>query len=153
MFYSLLIALHVLGSIVWVGGMFFAILVLRPATQVLEPHDRLVLFSKVFPRFFRWVWVSLIAILVSGYWVVFGLYGGFANVGVHVHIMQTTGLVMVLLFLFMYFVPFRRFEQAVAENDMVAAGKHIGTIRGVITFNLILGLITAAIGAARVYWG
>lgn len=153
MLYSLLIALHMLGAIVWVGGMFFAALVLRPATQVLEPHERLVLFSKVFPRFFRWVWLSLIALLVSGYWVVFGLYGGFANVGVHVHIMQATGLVMVLLFVFMYFVPFRRFEQAVSDNDMVAAGKHMAGIRGVIHTNLILGLLTSAIGAARVYWG
>ncbi|MFA7431170.1 MAG: CopD family protein [Rhodospirillaceae bacterium] len=153
MFYSLLIALHLLGAIVWVGGMFFATLVLRPATQVLEPHDRLVLFSKVFPRFFRWVWVSLIAIVVSGYWVLFGLYGGFANVGGHVHIMQATGFVMIVLFAYMYFVPFRRFEQAVAANDMVSAGKHTTAIRGIITTNLILGLLTSAIGAARVYWG
>ncbi len=153
MFYSLLIALHLLGAIVWVGGMFFATLILRPATQVLEPHDRLVLFSKVFPRFFRWVWISLIALLVSGYWVVFGLYGGFANVGVHVHIMQLTGLIMVGLFAYLYFAPFRRFEQAVAGNDMLAAGKHIATIRTIITINLALGLLTSAIGAARVYWG
>lgn len=153
MFYALLIALHMLGAIVWVGGMFFATLVLRPAAGVLEPHDRLVLFSKVFPRFFRWVWISLIAIVVSGYWVVFGIYGGFANVGGHIHIMQTSGLVMVALFMFLYFVPFRRFELAVAANDMLAAGKHMATIRGIVTTNLILGLATSAIGAARVYWG
>lgn len=153
MFYSLLIALHMLGAIVWVGGMFFATLILRPAAGVLAPHDRLVLFSKVFPRFFRWVWISLTVIVVTGYWVVYGMYGGAAYVGVHVHIMQATGLLMVLLFMILYFVPFRRFQLAVAADDLLAAGKHLAAIRAIVTTNLVLGLATSAIGAARVYWG
>ena len=33
---SYLIAIHLLSAIVWVGGMFFALMVLRPATGPLE---------------------------------------------------------------------------------------------------------------------
>lgn len=47
--YALLYALHVLAAVVWVGGMFFAWMVLRPAAvTALEPPARLRLWSAVF---------------------------------------------------------------------------------------------------------
>ena len=38
---ALLVALHVLAAVVWVGGMFFAYMVLRPAAGPLETAERL----------------------------------------------------------------------------------------------------------------
>jgi uncharacterized membrane protein len=38
---ALLIALHVLAVVVWVGGMFFAYMVLRQSAGPLEPEARL----------------------------------------------------------------------------------------------------------------
>ena len=35
----LLIALHILAAVVWVGGIFFAYMVLRPSAGPLEPPD------------------------------------------------------------------------------------------------------------------
>ena len=49
------VSLHILAAIVWIGGMFFAVLVLRPAAGPLEPPDRLALWRRVFARFFPWV--------------------------------------------------------------------------------------------------
>ena len=43
---QLLILLHLVGVITWVGGMFFAYFCLRPAAvEVLEPARRLPLWS------------------------------------------------------------------------------------------------------------
>ncbi|MBT4701961.1 MAG: hypothetical protein HOB79_12905, partial [Rhodospirillaceae bacterium] len=44
--------IHVLAAIVWVGGMFFAYLVLRPAVDQMEGPERLKLLNRVFERFF-----------------------------------------------------------------------------------------------------
>ena len=59
------ISLHVLAAIVWIGGMFFALLVLRPSAGPLEPPDRLALWRRVFARFFAWVWISLALLIIQ----------------------------------------------------------------------------------------
>ncbi len=61
------IVLHVLSSVLWVGGMFFAYMALRPvAAATLEPPQRLTLWAGVFGRFFPWVWTSIVVLLVNG---------------------------------------------------------------------------------------
>ncbi|SCZ61592.1 CopD family protein [Thiohalomonas denitrificans] len=145
---SIMLALHVLAVIVWVGGMFFAHQVLRPVAAVeLEPPERQVLWNGVFRRFFAWVWAAVILILVTGYWLIFAVYGGMANVGVYVHIMNGIGLVMIALFVFLFFVPYRGFRQAVAERRWPDGKQHLDRIRAIVGINLLLGLITAAIGS------
>lgn len=62
----LLLFLHLLGVVVWVGGMAFAYLCLRPALGVLPPPQRLALMCAAMARFFRLVWAALACILVSG---------------------------------------------------------------------------------------
>ena len=99
--------LHALSAVVWVGGMFFAHQVLRPATAVLDPGPRLVLWSRVLGRFFAWVIAAILLLLASGYVLVFAVFGGFGRVGVHVHLMQGIGILMMLLFFHLYFAPWR----------------------------------------------
>ena len=38
--------LHLLGVVVWVGGMFFAHMALRPSVLALNPPERLPLLSQ-----------------------------------------------------------------------------------------------------------
>ncbi|MFQ5644798.1 MAG: CopD family protein, partial [Thiogranum sp.] len=126
---SLAIVLHILSAVVWVGGMFFAHQVLRPvAVQQFEPPQRLKLWTQVFRRFFPWVWVCIALLLLSGYWMVFGLFGGMDTVGLHIHIMQALGWLMILLFLYIYFVPFRGIREAVITEQWPQAGKCLNRI-------------------------
>jgi uncharacterized membrane protein len=144
---------HILGAIVWVGGMFFAYVVLRPVTGELDPGPRLRLWRGVFARFFPWVWASVIGLLASGYgMLLFGL-GGFAGAGVHVHVMNAVGLIMIALFLHLYFAPWRRLQRALDQGDQATAARQLGQIRTIVLINLTLGLITAAVGASGPYWG
>jgi uncharacterized membrane protein len=88
---------HVLGVVVWVGGMFFAYLALRPAAaQLLEPPQRLALWQETLRRFFNWVWFAVVLVLASGLWMLFQM-GGFAGVPVYVHAMLLLGLVMMAI--------------------------------------------------------
>ncbi len=147
------LTLHILGAVVWVGGMFLAYVALRPAAGMLEPPARLALWRGVLERFFPWVWASIVALLVSGYGMLFLVLGGFAGAGVHVHVMNLTGLIMTALFLHLWFAPWRRLRRALDGGDVAAAGAQLGQIRTIVAINLGLGLITAVIGASGRYWG
>jgi uncharacterized membrane protein len=145
--------LHALSAAVWVGGMFFALLVLRPATAALDPGARLELWARVLDRFFRWVIAAIVLLLASGYGMIFGVYAGFRGIGLHVHLMQGIGIVMMLLFFHLYFAPWRRFRGAIARQDLPAAAGQLNQIRIIVTINLVLGLIVIAVGASGRYWG
>jgi uncharacterized membrane protein len=146
------LAFHVVAAVIWVGGMFFAYVALRPSAGPLEPALRLPLWQRVFSRFFPWVWASILALLASGYFMVFAGFGGFRGVGLHVHVMQTTGIIMMMIFLHLFFAPWKRFRRAIAANDLAAAGKNLEQIRMLVASNLILGLLTVIVGASGRYW-
>ena len=149
---ALLVLLHALGAVVWVGGMFFAYLVLRPVAGGLEPAVRLQLWRGVFQKFFPWVWASVVTLLLSGYAMIV-VYGGFGQVGLHIHVMQLVGLVMMALFLHLVFAPWRRFRLAVDAGEIPEAGAQLGQIRRIVGINLALGLLTIAIGTSGQWWG
>jgi uncharacterized membrane protein len=144
---------HVLSAVVWVGGMFFALLALRPAAGPLDPGPRLELWQRVFSRFFRWVIVAIVLLLVSGYAMVFGVYAGFRGAGLHIHLMQGTGILMMLAFFHLYFAPWRRFQAALTRQDHTEAARQLNQIRWIVTLNLFLGLFTVAVGSSGRYWG
>lgn len=148
----LLVTLHVLAAVVWVGGMFFAYMVLRPSAGPLEPPVRLALWRRVFGRFFPWAWASIALLLVSGYSMLFLHFGGFAGAGLHVQIMQGSGILMMLLFLHLFFGPWRRFGRAVEQKTFPEAAKALDQIRRIVAINLVLGLVTIAAGASGRFW-
>ena len=150
---TIALILHTVAAVVWVGGMFFALLVLRPATAPLEPGPRLDLWSRVLDRFFQWVIAAIVLLLLSGYGMIFGVYSGFRGVGLHVHIMQGIGIIMMLAFFHLYFAPWKRFRVAVDGGVFDEAAGHLNTIRTMVVINLLLGLLTVAIGASGRHWG
>lgn len=136
------IALHCLSAIIWVGGMFFAYLALRPAAvSILEPAPRLCLWQGVFQRFFPWVWFSVVTLLATGLWMIIQVFGGMANVGQHIHIMLTLGLIMMLIFGHVFFNPYKKLTRAVVQQNWTEAGTQLNKIRRLIAVNLVLGLI------------
>jgi len=149
---ALAITLHLLAAVIWIGGMFFAYMALRPvAGKLLEPPIRLALWSGVFKRFFPWVWLSIIVLLSSGFWMIFAELGGMANMGIHIHIMLVLGILMMLLFMHAYFGPFRRLQHAVKESNWETGGAKLNQIRVLIKTNLILGLLVVIIATAGRY--
>ncbi len=149
---ALLIALHILGAVVWVGGMFFAYVVLRPSAGPLQPEERLKLWRRVFGRFFPWVWASIVLLLASGYAAIILYLGGFAELSLHIHVMQGIGIVMMLLFLHLYFAPWRRFRMAVDAGEFALAADALNQIRMIVAINLVLGLVIVVVGASGRFW-
>ncbi len=151
MFNPLPIALsvHILAIIVWVGGMFFAHQALRPAiVEVLEPPQRLSLWVATFKRFFIWVWIAIILILSSGLWMM-SLY---PQPPVFIHIMLSLGIIMMLIFLHVFFAPYKKLKQAVSEQRWADGAKALGQIRLLVGINLSIGLITAIVAVAGKFY-
>ena len=146
------IALHILAAVIWVGGMFFAYNALRPAAaQVLEPPLRLELWVQVFRRFFIWVWLSVAIILLTGYWMLFQYFGGFESAGMHIHIMHGLGILMVLIYMHVFFAPYRRLRQAVIVQDYPLGGAQLNKIRKLVGINTVLGLLVITVASAGRY--
>lgn len=145
---SIALALHALAAVVWVGGMAFAWGILRPvAGAVLSGRDRQRLWRGVFARFLPLVWVSVVVLLATGYYLLFAVFGGFAHSGVHIHIMHLFGLIMAAIFVFLWFGPWMRFRQAVDVDDAESGARELARIRRLVGINLLIGLVVVAVGA------
>lgn len=137
-------AVHVLSVVVWVGGMFFAYICLRPAAASMPAEQRLPLWNRVFGLFFPWVWGAVILILASGLYLIYAM-GGMGAVGMYVHLMLGLGLVMMALFMHVFFAPFKRLKRALANNDLEEGGRNLAQIRKLVGINLALGVVVIII--------
>ena len=150
---SIALALHVIASIIWVGGMFLAFVVVRPAAvEILQPPERLALWVGIFKRFFPWVWLAIIALLITGYWMIFGPYGGMKHAPMFVHVMQTLGLVMMAIFGHVYFALFKRLQKAVDAKAWSEGATTLSKIRIMIGVNLALGITTVLVATMGKYY-
>lgn len=141
---NLMYLAHVLGVVVWVGGMFFAYMALRPvAASVLDAPQRLNLWAGVFARFFPWVWVSIALILLSGMhlWMVMGGM----QAAHYVLAMVGLGIVMMLIFGHVFFAAYKKLKRAVSAQDWPAGGAALAQIRRLVGVNLLIGLAIVAI--------
>lgn len=152
--FALAIGLHALAAVIWVGGMFFAHFVLRPSVAEMNETMRMALWSRLLPRFFKWVGACIAVLLVTGYGVLLtGYRGGIFGGDLHIDVMQILGVVMMLLYLYILTGPFPVLRQAVIENDLGRAATAQARIRRIVGLNLLLGLITTFIGAFGTYVG
>jgi uncharacterized membrane protein len=144
-------ALHVLSVVIWVGGMFFAYMALRPvAASLLAPPERLTLWAGVFGRFFPWVWAAVGVILVTGLWLIVGVFGGMASASLYVHLMFGLGVVMMALFLFVFFAPYQGLKSAVAAGDWPRGARHLAMIRRIVGINTLLGVIVVGVAYSKI---
>lgn len=148
---SIFLVFHGLAATLWVGGMFFAYVILRPSLLLLEPHRRLNVWANIFRRFFPCIWAAVLVLPVTGYWMLFSVFGGFSSSPVYVHLMNVLGSLMIGLFIYLYFRPYPVLKSAVASEDWPAAGVALNRIRHIVLVNLVLGLVLLTIVYAGRY--
>ena len=152
MFFPVAISLHLLSAVIWIGGMFFAYVCLRPSLpETLEPPQAARLVNASFGRFFRWVWAAMIILLLTGFYMAFVRYG-FVTWPLWLYTMAGLGIVMMLLFAHVYFGPFRRLRMGLAESDAESVREAIAQIRTIVGVNLCLGVIVAVSASAGRVW-
>lgn len=142
--------LHVLAAVLWVGGMFFAWMILRPAViAALEGQARLKLWLQVLPRFFVWVWCAVIMLPVTGIGVINIQFSGLQTAPRYVQVMIGLYVVMVALFLRISTLNLPQLRKAVDAQQWAEGAAALGGIRRLVGINLIVGIAVIAIAAAR----
>lgn len=139
--YAGLKALHLLCAVLWVGGMFFAYVVLRPSLAAIEAPQRMLLHTQVFKKFFLVVWHAMPVILITGF-AMLGFVGGMAGAPWQIHAMLGLGLLMAAIFLAIVFGPYRQFRRTIDRTRMATS---LDNIRKLIGINLVLGLLTVIV--------
>ena len=151
MIYAALKLAHLLGIIVWIGGMVFAHFFLRPAALMLEPPQRIRLMHGALQRFFNAVLVVIVVVLVTGLWLIARTAKEMVQAGLDFGmpldwtIMATLGIVMMAIFGHIRFALFKRLSKAVASSDWPAGGAALAAIRAWVSINLAIGVAIVAI--------
>jgi len=157
--YATLLFLHLLGVVVWVGGMFLMHFAVRPvAVAQLPPPQRLPLLTAILGRFFSWVTAVVIVVLATGVAMIAGLGAasgaaegqGAFGAGLRlahgsVHLMFALGVLMSLIYSFIRVVPYRRLCAAVEAQQLPVAAHQLDLIRKLVATNLVLGVVTIAV--------
>jgi uncharacterized membrane protein len=138
----MLLAIHVFSAVVWVGGMFFAYVILRPSLGVLAPPQRMALHGQVFRRFFLVVWHVMPLIVLTGLLMIFAVFGGMRYVAWNVHVMMLLGLIMAAIFIAIFFGPYRTFRAGPTPGSL-------DLIRKLIGINLVIGIVVIVIAVFR----
>jgi len=145
---AIALILHLVAINVWVGGTFFAIVILGRAIKNIEAAQQLLLWQLVLERFFSWAWVAVFILLTSGTWMVYSIYGGFDTIPVYIMLMGLIALLMISVFIYIYFFPYQQYKLLVQTNDVDSCIQKLAVIRFAGTVNMILGLcIVVVIGS------
>jgi uncharacterized membrane protein len=145
---ALLVFLHLVAAITWMGGMSFILFAMRPAAfAVLQAPARPQLILYSLRRFFPLVWISIAVILITG--LIIMLQVGFARAPIGWHVMFGIGLVMMAVFAHIFFAPYRRARRAAAAQDWSAVGRSLEQMHPLVVLNFTLGWIAIA---ALMFW-
>ena len=144
--WGLVLSVHILAMAAWTGGMAYALLVVRPSLGALPASEQLAVHGLTLKRFFLVVWHAMPLVLITGWAMVFGVYGGFAGLNWAVNGMQALGLVMAVVFLVMFFGPWRRFRTAPSADGLAA-------VRRLVSVNLGLALVVTVLASLAQWSG
>lgn len=155
--YNALVFVHLACAIVWMGGMAFMLLALRPAAMAtMEAQPRARLMVAVMQRFFLAVCIAIVGLLATGghlYSSTFRASKAAMGAGVVPlgwDLMAGIGVLMFLVFGHIYFAGFKKFKRAVAAAEWPVAAKAAGQIHLLVITNFCLGwLAIAAVSLLR----
>ncbi len=138
--WGVVLAFHLLAMAVWVGGLAYAIFIIRPSLTLLDQTPRMNVHMQTIRRFLRLVWHIMPISLVTGWAMVLGEEGGFAHAPWYVNAMQGLGLLMTIVFVYIVFGPFRRLRRAIRPTAAM-----LDSVRGLLITDLALGAATVLV--------
>lgn len=122
-----LLALHILFAMVWIGGMIYTLIFLRPSLNVLKTQEqKFELMGKVYGRFFAAVWLSIAVLFLTGMYLWHSYRKDFYQNPIF-HFKLFLFFLMFLIFSYIYFFLYRK-------------GK-LSPIPGLVWVNTILGIL------------
>ncbi|MCS6957696.1 MAG: CopD family protein [Aquificaceae bacterium] len=126
-----LLFFHLLFAILWIGGMIYSLLFLKPAVKALPQEDqRSRVLKGVFSRFFPAVWLAILILFITGMGLWHGYRKDFSQNPLF-HAKLFLFALMTIIFAYIYFFLYRRDK--------------LSQIPNLIAVNLLLGLLVLLI--------
>jgi len=126
---AILMWLHIVAVLIWIGGMLYTLFVLRPSLDIIG-DKKPVFMKKIMDRFFPLVWIAIIILLITG-----GIKAHHYTSSPYFVLKLIIYTVMVINFTYIYFGLYRRLPSS--DNKPALMAK----ITTLIKVNFILGLI------------
>jgi uncharacterized membrane protein len=142
------ISIHTMATIIWLGGLFFLCVILQKGTRQLDLTTGLSLWHQLLSRFFMWGWIGMILILFSGISMIFLEFGGFSGVPPVHRVNMLIGIPAILLYVYLYFQPWQSFRRAMLKGESNVAESSIRRVRLVMSVILALGIIASVVSLA-----
>lgn len=144
---TLVAALHYFAAAIWVGGLFFMLAIMRPASAGrMDPSARLPLWHRGFKHFIAWMWGSVGMILVTGYALVYADEDG--KLAPFVHLKHALAWIALIILAYMTWGPLRATTLAVEHGDRPKAARHLFKLRMLSAGLLALGALALLAAAA-----
>ena len=139
---ALLLSLHVLGAMAWVGGTFFLLVVLAPGLASLEPPARTALTDQVLRQFVRIIWHVWPVMLATGLAMNLLFYGSILSTVWPLQAMTGTGTAMAAIFLATVLGPWSDLKRSLANGDTEKTNVALQRVRTLLSVNFALGVAT-----------
>lgn len=138
--------IHLLSSIIWIGGVFYTIVVLMKSIKIIEPSERGKLLGAVGKRFLIISWTCVILILVSGFIMTSGavIFDFQTDETSVLNVKILIFFVMVIIGLIMTFVimpKMIKLKPKPGEQPSPEFIKIQGLLPKLATINLVLGIL------------
>lgn len=153
---NIAIGIHVLSSVIWVGGLFMLYVVVWPSINeiVVVQKKYLEASANVMQRFSPWLMIAIVTLVITGYLMLFlGVYqGNMKLVPLYIHIMQFLGLLMLLIAFYIRFLPWKKLLKALEAGNLEQTEKYLVSIKRLVLYSLMLGVVTILMAASGRYW-
>ena len=140
--WGLVLSVHLLATVVWLGGAAYTLFVLRPSLGLLDGTQRNSVHLQTLTRYFRLVWHTMPLVLITGWLMLAFPLGGFNDPDWHVQAMQGLGVIIALLFAYAYFRPLRKVRRAIRPQPA-----DFDKVRSLVSANLLLGTLVVVIAS------
>ena len=143
-----IIFFHVLGAVVWVGGMIAIRFAVHPALQnIADDHVKMARTLEITGRLFVLVFPFILLILATGLYMAY-LYGfnGHTKLSMVVHFKEAIWLVMTLNYLAMVYLRFKA-QDSYLKSNMMMAKKYLAPVaKYMLPLNIFLGILALYFG-------
>ncbi|WP_419770698.1 MAG: hypothetical protein ACNI3C_02625 [Candidatus Marinarcus sp.] len=146
-FSSIIVFLHVLSAIIWVGGMIAIRFAIHYSMQtIIEPKLKLERTLENLIRFFNIVIPIIAILLITALIMVFAIDFKGTSLQFAIHIKESIWTIMTLVFIAIY-IRRNKAEKAFLEDDMVKTRAYLAPIaQWMIPLNIVLGCIAIYLG-------
>ncbi|WP_309493375.1 CopD family protein [Candidatus Hecatella orcuttiae] len=141
--------LHLLATTVWIGGMFFNIVILRPSLAIVDPQQRVKLVDQVLSRFLYLAWISIFTLIVTG---ILTATPTNLNYGILLSVKHAIVTAMVFIVAMISFILFPKLRKLVSQTGSTKLPSEMRELLSrivlLVKLNLSLGIVVLLFTAA-----